>query len=125
MDQAVSAASPPRACAALLPAVLAAALLASLLASIGVAQTPSTPPGSTISSSAPAAAAARARVEARSSDLLAVGTVQGNRLILRLSRVEDNAPVHYSAIIRSPMYSPLVRPYFTVSRNGFVLFNDR
>jgi len=97
--RAISRASLLRAGAALLPAVLPVALLASLLASIAVAQTPSTPPGSTTppdstsSPAAPAASAPRARVEARSSDLLAVGTVQGNRLILRLSRVEDNAPV--------------------------------
>jgi hypothetical protein len=39
------------------------------------------------------AAAPTARVEARSAHLLAVGTVQGERMIIHLSRVEDNAPV--------------------------------
>ena len=35
----------------------------------------------------------RARVEARSSDLLAVGVVQGDRMAVHLSRIVDNAPV--------------------------------
>jgi hypothetical protein len=43
-----------------------------------VAQTPSAP---------------SARVEARSSDLLAVGTVQGDRMAVHVSRILDNAPV--------------------------------
>jgi hypothetical protein len=33
------------------------------------------------------------RVEARSSDLLAVGTVHGDRMTIHLSRILDNAPV--------------------------------
>jgi hypothetical protein len=37
--------------------------------------------------------APRARVEARSADLLAVGSVQGDRMTVRLSRIVDNAPV--------------------------------
>ncbi len=41
---------------------------------------------------------ASARVEAHSSDLLAVGTVHGNRMIVRLSRTADNAPVHDAAV---------------------------
>ena len=34
-----------------------------------------------------------ARVEARSAQLLAVGTVHGERMTIHLSRLEDNAPV--------------------------------
>jgi hypothetical protein len=39
------------------------------------------------------AASAAARVEARSTQLLAVGTVHGERMTIHLSRLEDNAPV--------------------------------
>lgn len=42
---------------------------------------------------ATASEAAPVRVEARSSDLLAVGVVQGDRMTVRLSRILDNAPV--------------------------------
>jgi len=52
--------------------------LALLLGSLAGAQTPSLP---------------SARVEARSPDLLAVGTVQGDRMAVHLSRILDNAPV--------------------------------
>jgi hypothetical protein len=38
-------------------------------------------------------AAATARVEARSAQLLAVGTVRGEHMTIHLSRLEDNAPV--------------------------------
>jgi hypothetical protein len=44
------------------------------------------------------AAAPAARVEAHSADLLAVGLVQGDRMIIRLSRVIDNAPVRDAAV---------------------------
>ncbi len=44
-------------------------------------------------SAAPAASAAAGRVEARSAQLLAVGTVHGERMTIHLSRLEDNAPV--------------------------------
>jgi len=40
-----------------------------------------------------------ARVEARSSDLVAVGTVHGERMTIHLSRIIDNAPVH-DAVVR-------------------------
>ncbi|MGO8828190.1 MAG: hypothetical protein ACLQT5_03000 [Steroidobacteraceae bacterium] len=40
-----------------------------------------------------------ARVEARSSDLLAVGTVHGERMTIHLSRIADNAPVR-DAVVR-------------------------
>lgn len=36
---------------------------------------------------------APARIEARSQKLLAVGTVQGDHMIIHLSRIADNAPV--------------------------------
>ena len=41
-----------------------------------------------------------ARVEARSGDLLAVGTVHGTRMTIHLSRTADNAPVHDAALSR-------------------------
>ena len=40
-----------------------------------------------------------ARVEARSSNLLAVGTVHGERMTIHLSRLADNAPVR-DAVVR-------------------------
>jgi hypothetical protein len=54
-----------------------------------------------VSASAIAAASgetAPARVEARSSDLLAVGLLRGDRLTLHLSRLIDNAPVRDAAV---------------------------
>jgi hypothetical protein len=42
---------------------------------------------------AAASAAGSARVEARSAQLLAVGTVHGGRMTIHVSRLEDNAPV--------------------------------
>jgi len=39
-----------------------------------------------------------ARVEARSTDLLAVGTVHGDRLTIHVSRSIDNAPVRNAAV---------------------------
>jgi hypothetical protein len=59
------------------------ALVAALPASLAAGETPSPP---------------RARVEARSPDLLAVGTVQGDRMAVRLSRIVDNAPVGNAAL---------------------------
>jgi hypothetical protein len=41
---------------------------------------------------------APARIEARSQDLLAVGTVHGQRMTLRLSQIADNAPVSDAAV---------------------------
>ncbi len=40
-----------------------------------------------------------ARVEARSADLLAVGTVHGERMTIHLSRIDDNSPVR-DAVVR-------------------------
>lgn len=39
-----------------------------------------------------------ARIEARSADLLAVGTVHGDRLTIHVSRILDNAPVRNAAV---------------------------
>jgi hypothetical protein len=47
---------------------------------------------------APAKSPAPARVEARSDDLLAVGLAQGDRMIIRISRSIDNAPVRDAAV---------------------------
>lgn len=55
----------------------------------------------TVTAGAPpamAAAQAPVRVEAHSADLLAVGMVQGDHMIIRLSRVLDNAPVRDAAV---------------------------
>jgi hypothetical protein len=43
-------------------------------------------------------AASPMRVETRSSDLLAVGTVHDDRMIIHLSRLADNAPVRDAAL---------------------------
>ena len=43
-------------------------------------------------------APAPARVEARSDDLLAVGLAQGDRMVVRISRLIDNAPVRDAAV---------------------------
>jgi hypothetical protein len=47
---------------------------------------------------APGAAPALPRVEARSSDLLAVGMVHGDKMSIRVSRQVDNTPVRDAAI---------------------------
>jgi hypothetical protein len=75
------------------PAVFAlvAALFTPLLAPLAAAQIPS-------AAQQGAATAPHTRVEARSSDLLAVGTVQGNRMAIHLSRIVDNAPVGNAAV---------------------------
>jgi hypothetical protein len=72
---------------------VALAALAALTAASACAQSaePAQPAASTASTAA--TAAAPARVEARSAHLLAVGTVQGERMTIHLSRLEDNAPV--------------------------------
>jgi hypothetical protein len=78
---------------------VALAALAALAAASVCAQSaePAQPAASSASSASTAAtaatAAAPARVEARSAQLLAVGTVQGERMTIHLSRLEDNAPV--------------------------------
>jgi hypothetical protein len=70
---------------------IALAALAALAAASARAQ--SAEPAQPAASSVSTAATAPARVEARSAQLLAVGTVQGERMIIHLSRLEDNAPV--------------------------------
>jgi membrane fusion protein, heavy metal efflux system len=65
---------------------------------------PATPAPATPAPAAPApvteapAAAPAARVEARSAELLAVGTVRGDRMTIHLSRLADNAPVRDAAL---------------------------
>jgi hypothetical protein len=56
--------------------------------------------GAVAAGAAPAMAAAptAVRVEAHSADLLAVGLVQGDRMIIRLSQVLDNAPVRDAVV---------------------------
>ncbi len=54
--------------------------------------------GTTTSSAEPAAPAAPVRVEARSSDLLAVGLVQADRMSIHLSRLLDNAPLRDAVV---------------------------
>ena len=46
----------------------------------------------------PSAQAAAARVEARSADLVAVGVLRGDRMIIHLSEVSDNAPVRDASV---------------------------
>jgi len=70
---------------------IALAALAALAAASAGAQ--SAEPAQPIAAASAAAAAAPARVEARSAQLLAVGTVQGERMTIHLSRLEDNAPL--------------------------------
>jgi len=56
---------------------------------------------------------APARVEARSSDLLAVGTVHGERMTIHLSRLSDNAPVHDAAlavVLRGTAHAAVAEP---------------
>ena len=68
-----------------LPGIVAALSLAPLTAGAAAAATdadPSPPP----------------RIEARSSDLLAVGTVHGDRMTIHLSRILDNAPVRNAMV---------------------------
>ena len=75
---------------------IALAALAVLAAASACAQAaePAQPAAATTSTASTAStAAAPARVEARSAQLLAVGTVQGERMTIHLSRLEDNAPV--------------------------------
>jgi hypothetical protein len=54
--------------------------------------------GSMVASAAAPETAAVPRIEARSADLLAVGTVQGDRMTIHLSRILDNAPVRDAVV---------------------------
>ena len=70
------------------PSTRACALVASAIAAVA-----------TIAFAAgPGESAPPARIEARSTDLLAVGLVHGDRMTLHLSRVIDNAPVRDAAV---------------------------
>jgi hypothetical protein len=51
-----------------------------------------------MAASAAAPEAAVPRIEARSADLLAVGTVEGDRMTIHLSRILDNAPVRDAVV---------------------------
>ena len=70
------------------------AALAALAAASACAQSAEPPqPAAATSATAPA------RVEARSAQLLAVGTVHGERMTIHLSRLEDNAPVRDAEVV--------------------------
>jgi hypothetical protein len=73
--------------------MLAASLAASLAATVPASA--ATQPSTATRGSATGPVA---RVEARSSNLLAVGVVQGDRMTVRLSRVVDNAPVDNAVV---------------------------
>ncbi len=75
--------------ASCLPGIVAAFLLAPIAIVASAAATAAT---------ATDADPSPARVEARSSDLLAVATVHGNRMTIHLSRILDNAPVRDAVV---------------------------
>jgi hypothetical protein len=75
----------PRTCRALALATLAAVAPGAALPAASAA-------------AASGAAAALPRVEARSEDLLAVGVVRDDKMIIHLSRIADNAPVRDAAM---------------------------
>ena len=70
---------------------------------IALAGLPATPAGAQSAEppqpAAATSATAPARVEARSAQLLAVGTVHGERMTIHLSRLEDNAPVRNAEVV--------------------------
>jgi hypothetical protein len=55
-------------------------------------------PGGAAAADTAAPAKPAARVEARSADLLAVGIVHDDRMVIHLSRTSDNAPVRDAAL---------------------------
>jgi len=63
--------------------------------------------------------ASAARVEARSSDLLAVGIVQGDRMVVHLSRLVDNAPVRDAAL--TVLLRGTVHPTIAEADGGYTL----
>lgn len=69
--------------------------------------------------SADAPEAAAARVEARSNELLAVGVVHGDKMIIHLSRVADNAPVRDAAV--SVMLRGTVHPAIAEADGSYSL----
>ncbi len=78
------------------------ALLCAAASSIAILAPNSTLAAGLAGNADPAAPSAQpepvARVEARSADLLAVGTVRGERMTIHLSRIADNAPVRDAAV---------------------------
>jgi hypothetical protein len=55
-------------------------------------------PGTACGAPAAEAGGALTRVEARSEDLLAVGVLRGDRMVIHLSEVIDNAPVRDASV---------------------------
>lgn len=74
--------------------------------------------GSAVDSGTVAAKAA-ARVEARSADLLAIGIVQDDRMVIHLSRVIDNAPVRDAVL--TVLLRGVVHPTTAEADGGYVL----
>ena len=60
-----------------------------------------------------------ARVEARSADLLAVGIVHDDRMIIHLSRTTDNAPVRDAAL--NVLLRGVVHPPTSLADGGYTL----
>ncbi len=60
-----------------------------------------------------------ARVEARSADLLAVGIVHDDRMIIHLSRTTDNAPVRDAAL--NVLLRGVVHPTSSLADGGYML----
>lgn len=70
---------------------------AGALGLLGLLGLPGLPPA--LAAPPPAAQANQpARIEARSADLLAVGTVHGDRLTIHVSRILDNSPVRNAVV---------------------------
>jgi hypothetical protein len=76
-------------------ATLRTAVLRTAVALLWCAAVAGVPARATEPASAPSSGA---RVEARSAELLAVGTVQGGRMVIHLTRIADNAPVRDAAV---------------------------
>jgi hypothetical protein len=64
-------------------------------------------------------AAAISRVEARSNDLLAVGVVHDDKMIIHLSRLADNAPVRDAAV--TVLLRGTVHPTIAEADGGYSL----
>ena len=72
-----------------------------------------------IMAAAAAATPAPARIEARSADLLAVGLVQDDRMIIHFSRLIDNAPVRDAAV--TVLLRGIVHPATAEADGSFTL----
>jgi hypothetical protein len=64
-------------------------------------------------------AAAISRVEARSNDLLAVGVVHDNKMVIHLSRLADNAPVRDAVV--TVLLRGTVHPTIAEADGGYSL----